>query len=322
MLFNRLEQAPEAGQCTVGIPRRSEQNFPPRQTILSIRYCSATVYKARFRTKIPQESISLHTILAREIDSPEGEDPIEWFLLTTIPIGSLEEAVQKIEWYRERWKIERFHYILKSGCGIEDLQLATKERLENAIALYSVVAWRLSWLTYQARETPDISCSIILEKHEWQALYCVVNKTHTPPEDPPTLSETVCAVSRNSMRAFYLLIIFDQFRLLSEIWVMNSPQGEKRTVFLCRFLAWCWMFFYCFLDKDLHFSRCRGESSAPWSRPMRARTCSYSLHQAYLLAGKVELIKLHGYKDKSAWFRLKPPIYSLQSIPESSFDLE
>ncbi len=196
LLLNQLEQAPEAGQCMVGIPRRSEQNLPPRQARLNIRYCSATVYKARFRTKKPQESIPLYAILAREINSPEGEDPIEWFLLTTIPIGSLEEAVQKIEWYRQRWKIERFHYTLKSGCGVEDLQLETKERLENAIALYSILAWRLTWLTYQARVTPDFPASIILEKHEWQALYCVVNKTHTPPETPPTLAETVLLLGK------------------------------------------------------------------------------------------------------------------------------
>ncbi|HBF38650.1 MAG TPA: hypothetical protein DDW50_15195 [Firmicutes bacterium] len=74
----------------------------------------------------------LSKISGRENNYP-NIPPIEWFLLTTIPIGSLEEAVQKIEAYRERWKIERFHYILKSGCGIEDLQLETKERLEILI---------------------------------------------------------------------------------------------------------------------------------------------------------------------------------------------
>jgi hypothetical protein len=196
LLFDQVEQAPEAGQCVVDIPRRSEQNLPPRQAKLSIRYCPVTVCPAHTKTKKPRASMLLYAILAREIDFPEEEEPIEWLLLTTIPIGSLEEAIQKIEWYRERWKIERFHYILKSGCGIEDLQLETKERLENAIALYSIVAWRLSWLTYQARVTPDFSCSIILEKHEWQALYCVVNKTHTPPENPPTLSEAVLLIAK------------------------------------------------------------------------------------------------------------------------------
>lgn len=196
LLFDQIEQAPEAGQCVVEIPRRSDQNLPPRQAKLSVRYCRITVCPAHCHVKKPKGTIVLYAILAREIDYPESEEPIEWFLLTTIPVGSLEEAIQKVEWYRERWKIERFHYILKSGCKIEDLQLETKERLENAIALYSVVAWRLSWLTYQARVTPDFSCSIILEKHEWQSLYCVVNKTYTPPEDPPTFSEAILLLAK------------------------------------------------------------------------------------------------------------------------------
>jgi hypothetical protein len=111
-------------------------------------------------------------------------------LLTKIPVTNMSEAVQKIEWYRERWKIERFHYTLKSGCRIEDLQLETSERLTNAITLYSIIAWRLTWLTYQARVTPDLSCEIIFETHEWKALCCVVNhQTIVPPNQPPTLHE-------------------------------------------------------------------------------------------------------------------------------------
>lgn len=196
LLFDQLEQTPEAGQCLVDIPRSTEKNLPPRQAKLSIRYCPVHICQAHNRAKKPKGSILLYTILAREIDAPAGEEPIEWVLLTTIPVASLEEAMQKIEWYRERWLIERFHFTLKSGCKVEELQLETKERLENAIALYSVVAWRLLWLTYQARVTPDYSCSMILEKYEWQALYCVVNKTHTPPENPPTLEEAVLLLAK------------------------------------------------------------------------------------------------------------------------------
>ena len=58
-----------------------------------------------------------------------------------------------------RWLIERYHYVLKSGCGIEQLQLETAERLERALAVCCIVAWRLLWLTYQARETPEVPCT-------------------------------------------------------------------------------------------------------------------------------------------------------------------
>jgi hypothetical protein len=135
-------------------------------------------------------------LLVRAIHVPEDEQPIEWLLLTTIPVTNMSEAVQKIEWYRERWKIERFHYTLKSGCRIEYLQLETSERLINAITLYSIIAWRLTWLTYQARVTPNLSCQIILETHEWQSLCCVVNQTKTPQSQPPTLHEAVRLIAK------------------------------------------------------------------------------------------------------------------------------
>jgi hypothetical protein len=187
LLFDQVRNVPEMGQCLVDIPRKPEHNSAPRQAKLSIRYCPVHVCSPH----IPTESIKLYAVYAQEIEVPEGEEPIEWLLLTTIPVTNMQEAILKIEWYRERWKIERFHFTLKSGCTIEKLQLETSERLINAITLYSVIAWRLLWLTYQARVTPYQSCEIIFEIDEWQALYCVVNKTKTPPNHPPTLQEGV-----------------------------------------------------------------------------------------------------------------------------------
>lgn len=191
LLYEKIKNIPEMGQCLVEIPRKPEQNLPPRQAKLSVRFCPVNICPAHTRSHKTVDSIPLYVVFAQEIEVPEGEEPIKWLLLTNIPVTNMSEAVQKIEWYRERWKIERFHFTLKSGCRVEELQLETKERLCNALTVYSVIAWRLTWLTYQARVTPNLSCQIIFETHEWQALYCVVNKTTTPPDQPPTLHEAV-----------------------------------------------------------------------------------------------------------------------------------
>jgi hypothetical protein len=195
-LFEQIDSIPEMGQCLVNIPRKPERNLPPRQTKLSIRYCPVNICAAQNKTQKLIKSVELYAVYAREAEAPEGEEPIEWLLLTTVPVTNLSEAIQKIEWYWERWKIERFHYTLKSGCRIEELQLETSDRLINAITLYSIIAWRLVWLTYQARVTPNESCEIILETQEWQALYCVVHKTKTPSEHPPTLQEAVLMLAK------------------------------------------------------------------------------------------------------------------------------
>lgn len=195
LLYEQIQNIPEMGQCLVDIPRKPEQNRPPRQAKLSVRFCPVNICPAHSKRKNPP-GIPLYVVFAQEIDGPEGEEPIEWLLLTTIPVTNMAEAVQKIEWYRERWKIKRFHYTLKSSCHVEELQLETKERLSNAIALYSIISWRLTWLTYQTRVTPNLSCQIILETHEWQMLYCAVSQTKTLPDQPPTLHEAVRLIAK------------------------------------------------------------------------------------------------------------------------------
>ena len=141
-------------------------------------------------------NLPLYCILAEEINPPEEATAISWLLLTTIPVVTLGDAVEKIRWYTQRWKIERYHYVLKSGCKVEELQLETRNRLENALAVYSIIAWRLLWITYQSRETPTVNCELVLEKHEWQSLYCMINKTPIPPENPPMLKDAVLMLAR------------------------------------------------------------------------------------------------------------------------------
>jgi hypothetical protein len=69
--------------------------------------------------------------------------------------------------------------VLKSGCGVEELQLETAERMEKAIFTYAIVAWRLLWLTYEARKSPDRKIDEVpkvLEEKEWKVLYLVTQK--------------------------------------------------------------------------------------------------------------------------------------------------
>ena len=112
---------------------------------------------------------------------------MRWLLVTSLPVSSLEDALRCLHWYSYRWLIERFHFVLKSGCRFEDLQLENAERLKRALASYLIVAWRLLWLTYEARRRPEQPCSEVLETHEWQALYCFYHRTPHPPPRPPTL---------------------------------------------------------------------------------------------------------------------------------------
>ena len=100
-------------------------------------------------------------------------------------------ALYVVARYYERWRIEVFHKVLKSGCRVEDCLLQTAARLQNYIALMSVVAWRLHWLTYINRTAPDLPCTHILTTVEWQALYLRMHHTTQFPPTPPTVRQAV-----------------------------------------------------------------------------------------------------------------------------------
>ncbi|MGE5527680.1 MAG: IS4 family transposase [Patescibacteria group bacterium] len=177
------------GLCQTEVPRRSNQ--PPRQARLAIRAGRVRIISPLKRTSEHLPPITLYAVEAREENVPKGVQALHWLLLTTLPTESFRNAVEKIGWYQQRWKIERLHYILKSGCKIEDLRLETSDRLKRAITLYTVIAWRIAWTTYQARENPSLPCSVAFSKMEWQALWWQVHPRKSLPDKPPALKDAV-----------------------------------------------------------------------------------------------------------------------------------
>ncbi|MCW3100507.1 MAG: transposase family protein, partial [Chthonomonadaceae bacterium] len=95
-----------------------------------------------------------------------------------------------VAYYAKRWRIERFHYVLKSGCELEKLQLDTFTTLQKALSLYSIVAWRLLHLTYLAREQPDLPCEEAISATERVVLERATGRSIT------TVAEAVLAVAR------------------------------------------------------------------------------------------------------------------------------
>ena len=93
-------------------------------------------------------------IYAQERGQPQGRERIDWKLLTDLPVRSCLQAIEKLEWYAQRWKIETFHKILKSGCKAEESRLRTAERLVNLVAILCILSWRIFWMTMVNRSQP------------------------------------------------------------------------------------------------------------------------------------------------------------------------
>lgn len=195
-LHAAVQAAPVLGEMSVAVPRSRKRK--ERTARLEVQARAVTL--APPRNHLGRKDLSPVTatvVQVREKDTvPEGEEPIEWMILTTVAVTSLAEAVEVVEAYAQRWKVERYHYVLKSGCGIEKLQMESTDRIERALAIYNVIAWRLLYMVYVARAAPELPCTVVLEDEEWQALYVVGSaRPQALPEKPPSVREAVRRVA-------------------------------------------------------------------------------------------------------------------------------
>src|SRR5207248_10127457 len=133
------------------------------------------------RRRAPCRPILVTAILATEQSPPPGRTAVSWRLLTTWPVEELGDVLALVEAYTLRWLVERYHYILKSGCRIEELQVATTERLDRALATYGIVGWRVVWLIYLVRAKPESSGQLGVTEAE--SVGCVARSGTTQGDD-------------------------------------------------------------------------------------------------------------------------------------------
>jgi hypothetical protein len=137
----------------------------------------------------------LNAVLVCEEHPPAGEDPIEWLLLTSLPIETEEGVRLIIHYYCVRWMIEVFFRVLKVGCRVEERQFEQLDRLLTCLSVYLIVAWRTLYACRLSRSCPDISCEAVFEPAEWKATWKVVHG-EDPPETAPTLNVMVNMAAR------------------------------------------------------------------------------------------------------------------------------
>lgn len=191
-LWPYLGAMKHAGIVEVKVPPR--HNRPARTARLEVRFAAVTLKAPRRKSDLPD--VPLYAVHAKEIDAPAGvEHPLEWMLLTTLPVTSFEDAQTALARYAKRWGIEIYHRVLKSGCRIEDRQLGAARSLENCLAIDMVIAWRIHHLTWVGRETPDLPCTVYFEDAEWKALVGFIKQTPVFPDTPPTLREAMIMVA-------------------------------------------------------------------------------------------------------------------------------
>jgi len=161
------------------------------QTVeIEARFSTQTILAPKNLPKkyITNRSLKLTLIHVVEKYPREGEELIEWYLLTTLPITTKEEVLQIIKWYSFRWLVEEFHKILKAGIKIEEARLQTGDRLEALISFLAPIACRLLYMTYFHRVQPEASSSLILNDLEIDFLILKFGKGQ---KDKPTIRQAI-----------------------------------------------------------------------------------------------------------------------------------
>jgi len=202
-LFDAVRASPARLQLELRVtrqsarPKKSKQKAKPKRTErvarMTLRYLQVELPAPKHLAK--REAISLWIVHAVEQEPPAGVKRVEWFLLTTMPITSPEQGEQVLARYCLRWRIEDWHRVLKRGCGIEELRNETADRLERAIAIYLVIAWRIMLMTLLGREVPDLPMEVLFTDVEIEVLTAFAHSRRDL-KPPKRLGDAVRLVAR------------------------------------------------------------------------------------------------------------------------------
>lgn len=191
-LWPYMQSQPATDTLEIIVPRKNKKT--ERIAKVEIRFAKVSLKPPQRKSSF--QPVQLWAIYANEPLPPAGEDGLSWMLLTTLEVSTKEDAIQYVQYYTARFSIEIFHKILKSGCKIEKHQLKTADRLKSCLAIDSIVAWRIMFLTMLGRALPDLPCTVILKDHEWKSLYCFVHQTQQSPKKPLSLSSAIRLIAR------------------------------------------------------------------------------------------------------------------------------
>jgi hypothetical protein len=156
-----------------------------RKAEVEILKAKATIKRPECpKTEGLEEGIEINLVHVREPQPPEGQPAVDWLLLTTEAIASVEDVERVVDIYRTRWLIEEYFKALKSGCSYEKRQLSTLHALTNALALFAPIAWRQLLMRSAAQEHQDAPASTVFTQDELFVLKAKARKRCLLPENP------------------------------------------------------------------------------------------------------------------------------------------
>jgi hypothetical protein len=187
-LFDQMRSDTVKSRLALAVPRQSARakkskqkaraGHPQRMAQVQLRYREIVLPAPKHHAG--KSALRLWAVHVRETYPPAGVAALEWLLLSTREIASVEQAHECLRWYCLRWRIEDWHRVLKSGCRVEALQHKTAVRLQRALAFNLVIAWRIMLLTLLGRQAPELPAELLFSELEIQVLQAYAKKTASP----------------------------------------------------------------------------------------------------------------------------------------------
>ena len=171
-LFEKINKEPLIGCFTIDIDRSGSDPQRKRTAKLVLR-CGCYEFIKTQHIQKTTEDVKLNVISAKEIHAKRGTKLINWYIITSLPIVNncgctghlyaLDNVCNYVKYYAVRWRIEDWHKILKSECGVEKIGCMTEKGIRNAIAIRVVVAWRIFFMSKIGESNPDIKIKDIYD---------------------------------------------------------------------------------------------------------------------------------------------------------------
>jgi hypothetical protein len=193
-LWAFMADQPVGKRTTLEVPRHT--GHPARTATVEVRWAKVTILPPEVHSKKTWPPLDLWAVWVLEPQPPAGVEPLEWMLLTDLPVENWAQAQEKIQWYRRRWGNEEWHRMLKSGCGAERREFTTAQHLERELAFELILAWRVLLMVKLGRTVPDLPAQALFARDELEVLWYSSKKKRDEPVPSLTLQQAIRLMAR------------------------------------------------------------------------------------------------------------------------------
>ncbi len=150
---------------------------PARDALVQISWQEVRIQPPVNGAALSKTEMTAWVVRVWEPEPPEGVEALEWILVTTAPVHSVEDAWERVKWYKWRWLLEDFHKVLKTGCGIEVRRQQTVASMWNLLGILTPMAMRLLWLRQTAQQAPHTPATEVVSQ---EVIYVVTKLDNRP----------------------------------------------------------------------------------------------------------------------------------------------